>query len=228
MKIIDNKKDYYDYVSGVYGIDPYVVYDRRGSVSSSSVKEAWPEIFDKNVIESDNDSYNRKYGKYAKDKAYIDKDYQITIEAGDRHFYIKCNRRRQTEDSSIELTFRLYDPVEELKNRYSSPIWSKPGGSHSWLEREINRYKTKRSDAPLAMFIMDYQDYHNCGGKDREIKNPILKELPITGLIPAEEIWQGIYDYLLKKKEPVIIDSRTNDEHIESAGFDKKTSFRNM
>lgn len=31
MKIIDNKKDYYDYVSGVYGIDPYVVYDRRGT-----------------------------------------------------------------------------------------------------------------------------------------------------------------------------------------------------
>ena len=33
MKIIDNKKDYYDYVSGVNGIDPLAVYDRRGSVS---------------------------------------------------------------------------------------------------------------------------------------------------------------------------------------------------
>lgn len=31
MKIIDKNKDYYDYVSGIYGIDPLVTYDRRGS-----------------------------------------------------------------------------------------------------------------------------------------------------------------------------------------------------
>ena len=35
MKIIDNKKDYYDYLSGVYGIDNLIVYDRRGSVPIS-------------------------------------------------------------------------------------------------------------------------------------------------------------------------------------------------
>ena len=32
MKIIDNKKDYYDYLVGTYGIDEKMVYDRRGSV----------------------------------------------------------------------------------------------------------------------------------------------------------------------------------------------------
>lgn len=31
MKIIDNKKDYYDYLMGVIGQDEQVVYDRRGS-----------------------------------------------------------------------------------------------------------------------------------------------------------------------------------------------------
>ena len=31
MKIIDNKKDYYDYLMGVLGQDELVVYDRRGS-----------------------------------------------------------------------------------------------------------------------------------------------------------------------------------------------------
>lgn len=29
MKIIDNKKDYYDYVSGVNGIDPLAVYGKN-------------------------------------------------------------------------------------------------------------------------------------------------------------------------------------------------------
>lgn len=42
MKIIDNKKDYYDYLSGVYGIDNLAVYDRRGSsVLSSSLEMAY-------------------------------------------------------------------------------------------------------------------------------------------------------------------------------------------
>ncbi|MBP5423995.1 MAG: hypothetical protein J6Y78_16300 [Paludibacteraceae bacterium] len=36
MKIIDNKKDYYDYISGIYGIDDLVVYDRRGSIALNS------------------------------------------------------------------------------------------------------------------------------------------------------------------------------------------------
>lgn len=227
MKIIDNKKDYYDYVSGIYGIDPYVVYDRRGSEASSYIKECWPEIFDKNIIDSDKETYNRKYGRYAKDKAFIDKDFDIVIEAGEKHFFIKCNRRRETEDSPVELTYKFFDPIEMLKKQYSLDLYGK--GSWVWkrYENEVERYKKKRSSAPLAIFITDYQHYWDNNSR-REIKNPILKDLPITGLIPAEEIWQGIYDYLLKMKEPVIVDSRTNDEHIESAGFDKKTSFRNM
>ena len=38
MKIIDNKKDYYDYLESIYGIDDFVVYDHRGSVSLNSNK----------------------------------------------------------------------------------------------------------------------------------------------------------------------------------------------
>ena len=45
MKIIDNKKDYYDYLSGIYGIDNLIVYDRRGSVPIS------PDCFSLNGAE---------------------------------------------------------------------------------------------------------------------------------------------------------------------------------
>lgn len=38
MKIIDNKKDYYDYLASIYGIDELVVYDRRGSVTLNTDK----------------------------------------------------------------------------------------------------------------------------------------------------------------------------------------------
>ena len=29
MKIVDNKKDFYDFVAGEYGIDDLIVFDRR-------------------------------------------------------------------------------------------------------------------------------------------------------------------------------------------------------
>ena len=32
MKIIDNKKDFYDYIVGEYGIDDLTVFDRRKAV----------------------------------------------------------------------------------------------------------------------------------------------------------------------------------------------------
>ena len=38
MTIMDNKKDYYDYLASIYVIDELVVYDRRGSVSLNSEK----------------------------------------------------------------------------------------------------------------------------------------------------------------------------------------------
>ena len=226
MKIIHNKKDYYDYVSGIYGIDPYVVYDRRGSVPSSEIMNAWGEVFNKNVIESDNKSYC-KYGRYATNKPFIEKNYEIIVEAGEKHFLIRCERYRKTESSPIELTYKVEDYIQTFKDRYNLDFYGKNSYMYNRYLNELERYSKKRSSAPLALFITDYQRYWDKEGRE-EYQNPILKDLPITGLIPAEEIWQGIYDYLLKLKEPVIIDSRTNDEHIESAGFDKKTSFRNM
>ena len=191
MKIIDNKKDYYDYVSGIYGIDPYVVYDRRGSVASSGIIDSYGEMFNKNPIGSDSFPDNLKYGRHAKDKAFIDKDFRIVIEAGNKHYHIMCNRRRETEDSPVELTYRLYDPLDELRHRYRGQLDYR---SKFWMHKEIEEYRKKKSKSPLAIFIYG-QRYAR---KPDEIENPILKGLPITGLIPAEEIWKNIYDYILK------------------------------
>ena len=54
MRIIDNKKDYYDYLAGVWGIDGHITYDRRNSKrlvnkTASIIDERYPmgyaEIF---------------------------------------------------------------------------------------------------------------------------------------------------------------------------------------
>ena len=48
-----------------------------------------------------------------------------------------------------------------------------------------------------------------------------------TGFIPAEEVYNNVYDYLIANREPDIQDNRNDIQKLESHGFDKKTSFRN-
>lgn len=226
MKIIDNKKDYYDYLSGVYGIDPYVVYDRRGSVGSDTIIEEHPLMFDKREQEEDKYPYTR-YGRHSKDYPYSERSFDITVEAGEKHFYIRCKRVKESENSPVKLTFERFDPTEKLSKEWHLDLYGKSQFFLDRYNKELERYTKKQSKAPLAIFYTDYSHYWDGSGRGM-IENPILKDLPITGLLPAEEIWQGIYDYLLKMKEPKIVDNRTDVQHLESHGFDKKTSFRNV
>ena len=59
------------------------------------------------------------------------------------------------------------------------------------------------------------------------VENPILSSFPLT-VIPAEEIFGPVQDYLLSQADPVIEDTRTDTEKLEAAGFDRKTSFRRI
>ena len=61
------------------------------------------------------------------------------------------------------------------------------------------------------------------------ISNPLLGQFDfIKKYIPPEEAWQKIYDCISKMNDKEIVDNRSDIEHLESAGFDRKTSFRNM
>ncbi len=60
------------------------------------------------------------------------------------------------------------------------------------------------------------------------ISNPILAGTPITSFIEAQDIYQELSRYIASLKDIEIVDSRTDVEKAESAGFDRKTSFRNI
>ena len=57
--------------------------------------------------------------------------------------------------------------------------------------------------------------------------NPILTGTFITKIVPPSNIWQALYEYLSSLKNKPFTDTRTDVQKLESAGFDKKTSFRN-
>jgi hypothetical protein len=46
--------------------------------------------------------------------------------------------------------------------------------------------------------------------------------------IPGEEIFKALYAYLSSLNDKDIVDNRTDVQKAESAGFDRKTSFRNV
>ena len=50
----------------------------------------------------------------------------------------------------------------------------------------------------------------------------------LTKVLLPESVWTNVYNYLVATKDEPVQDRRTNTEKILSAGFDTKTSFRNV
>lgn len=219
MKIIDNKKDSYDFLMGVLGTDNLVVYDRRGS----TVLNANKSIFEENCFftkeKSDCDTVKRKiyywnsekYHKgnrwrfdYAnkKDKfIYEGKIYQFILEIGYNQYYFEVERYLDENDNlHVEPTIILSKRVEKDKRLCDSPMSFVPC-YHSFGENF--RYNKKNI-----------------------IQNPILKNTYIPGMITNLTIWNNLYEYISSLRDKDIKDNRTDIEHIESNGFDKKISFR--
>lgn len=177
MKIIDNKKDYYDYVSGLWGIDDKIILDRRKFKTVS--------LYDR--------SYYKDAFKGSKD--YI---YRIWYGSKFKEIYYK-DGWQMTDKPSEGLELHRQTTTDPLIQVVVYNIMPK---SRFWLW--------------LTPPILCYEDI-------------ILKDFNIIkAMIPAEEIWQELYSFLSSKYDKGIIDNRTDIQKLESAGFDKKSSFRNI
>lgn len=84
------------------------------------------------------------------------------------------------------------------------------------IEKKKIDKKQKLSDCPLSI----------CTDSRNVVENPILKNTYIPKFIDAKEMWNNLYEYISSLRDKEFEDTRTNDQHIESHGFDKKISFR--
>lgn len=84
------------------------------------------------------------------------------------------------------------------------------------IEKKKIDKKQKLSDCPLSI----------CTDSRNVVENPILKNTYIPKFIDAKEMWNNLYEYISSLRDKEFEDTRTNDQHIESNGFDKKISFR--
>lgn len=199
MKIIDNKKDYYDYLMGVYGIDEKIVYDRRGSITK--------DYYFKSPVMQD------------ERKAMEDTAYRMALRIGNVIYtFIRDHTTGYKWVMPEETTHGSWRNVEHYKNpRVIS-------------DEELEKYEN--GDCPLVLVICysgRRSTYYSRYNDEIVIKNPIIQSFGIIpGFIPVETIWEHLYNFIAHKYDKKIVDNRTDVEHLEAHGFDKKTSFRNV
>lgn len=214
MKIISTYKDYYDYLSGIYGADPLVVLDRRTTcpkpVFLSDIKlrlyiggylvEAW----------------------YAGGQAYYGNTLDQFVPV-DKHGTSKYRFPSRILNFDTQKLSRLYGDIRIPDSQLA--IFSHRFYPHRYSE-QVHVLKTPIADS------FNINEKENCPiilKVDNETyQYPKLEELGLTRFLSADVVYRWISDWLSlqRTKAENHVDTRTNIEKIESDGFDKITSFR--
>ena len=202
MKIISSYKDYYDYLVGIYGVDPLIVLDRRNFDSS---------IYLNNYFTDNYSFYKLIIGEYLIDfvvntenNFYFGKD--VLNLKGVKEYHNKF---------TLDFINKHYNLDNAIKLKSFKRI----------IEFSVKPVKIERSfEKDIVIGILNNRN------NGFLYKYPILKSMNVNKFINADEIYQMIYDYLAKlnlEKEN-IIDNRNDIEKLTSKGFDKKESFRKI
>jgi len=221
MKIIrkDGKgySDYYDYLQGVLGQDELVVYDRRDALLIDPSKPCYKTYIDLWFCqEKDIEDKPKQLTRFSKKRSIDDRNLKKNVLEGRVIFFA-------LEIGYYRYIFEIERYLDDNKNIHIDPIL---------LGKKRVERKDRLSEAPINLcpFYYTFLDKDALNGKplgkDYVIKNPLLKNTYITKFISANDVWNEVYDYISSLKDKEFVDTRTNDEHIESHGFDKKISFR--
>lgn len=225
MKIIDNKKDFYDYYQNIYR-DDSLVFDRRKSFIFK--KQTFARLFE-------NDNYKSKHKNVFGD----DHDIKYFLMQICNTFWFftvhitKYNNLGYGDDYDLKLvcTWKDYSKPRKLislgiiEYYRLSFIFSK---NKKPIEEEVERIKE----------IVRTDDYHHY----RDITEygglctwhydgiPILQDIGIAGCVDHLDVYLSFEEYFALEKAS-IEDRRdsiglTNTDKIENHGFDKKISFR--
>ena len=139
--------------------------------------------------------------------------YHFVLEVGYHHYFFEVERYIDDEDET-----RLHL-------------------NYGFIEKKDIKKDEKISYAPVCLCPCSYRKggWLNSGeGKfnitekmlEQKIDNPILYSTYIPKFIDPHEMWNNIYEYISSLRDKDIVDTRTNEQHIESHGFDKRISFR--
>lgn len=201
MKILSKYKDYYDYLSGIWGEDPKLVLDRR--------EFEHPEFFSHHpqiiklyicnlVIYGFWDGQNFYFGETLSKFGEIKKP-------STRNWFSFHNREEQVRYVSFDFTPNV--PLARTE-RYNINV--EPTNDHMGT--------TISEKCPILM-VRGAKTYY---------KFPILSKMNVGSILSPEVIYQMLVEWYSERnneaeKRP---DNQTDVQKLLSKGFDKKESFR--
>lgn len=213
MKILTprNNKDYYDYLIGIYGIDDKVVYDRR---QFTVLERLDSPLFNHNRLEKDapkkevrTTEWTGRHCKWV--TKYLATELHCMLEVGLKWYFFQINRYlNETNEVCIDWELIKTKEISKSQRLGKTPMtfFSAYANYAFWRAEKLDiRVKTHDS-----------------------IPNPILTGTPITSIIPPQELYQELSNYISSLNDLEVTDNRTDIQKAESAGFDRKTSFRKI
>lgn len=200
MYILDKNKDYYDYFSHIYGEDKSITFDRRGSII----------IKDENFVNMHDLEYSSRYRE---------QEQFIVLEVGTVQYLIRLFKfvTRPMEyigsKEFVSCKMEVVQTTREHKNRFGLPI------------------SIRRAALPYNGFFYrqekpNYSEYEV--KESLKIDLPILTGTQITSLIPPEEIWRELSNYISSLKNDKNTVAVPDIQKVVNHGFDKKESFRKI
>lgn len=212
MKIISprNNKDYYDYLSDIYGVDEMIVYDRR---QSTLLSRRETPFFNYERLETDKPRrkewrWEKIGGRYQKIEYMIGKLSECLLEIGNKWYFLICERYLDEKDR-VCIDWRI-DKIRDI------PIGKRAGKTPMTFFEKYRHWRSIKQ--------MEHIDFDNA----EAIPNPIIKGTPIVAIIPAQDIYDALSSYISSLNDIDFVDTRTDIQKAESAGFDRKISFRNV
>ena len=213
MKILTPRKnkDYYDYLSGIYGIDEKVVYDRR---LFKVLKSLDIPFFNYNRLETDRPKKEDRYLEWnGRRHQWITKQigviYKCMLEVGLKWYFLEAERYLD-DSSNVCIDWRLVKTMEISKAQHlgKTPMtFFKSYNDYSSIRRRTLDIRVEDKDA---------------------ISNPILSGTPIPSIISPQNLYNDLSSYISSLNDKEFEDDRTDIQKAESAGFDRKTSFRKI
>lgn len=211
MKIITsrNNKDFYDYLISIYGIDEKVVFDRR---QYNVLKLSDSPFFCMERLPKDEKKEKKKYVVYDHIKErYVSRPigkFMLGLLEVGLNWYIFRVERYLDDKERVSIDWECIKKIE-IEKRFHAGVTAMtffPDISwRKWYTPECIKKELKNG-----------------------IENPILKGSKLTSFLAPDEVYQSIYAYLSSLNDFDFSDARSDIQKLESAGFDKVTSFRKI
>lgn len=207
MKIISKYKDYYDYLTGIYGIDEKLVLDR----TKFATTETRPLGEDNKI-------------------SFVICGYLIECLYKDGE-YLYGKDIEKYNISETETRKWWYHRDKDLDTNYivemKSHIYGGSRNNHTKFLKEPKKLDIDINEilnCPVLIqttFSEDVLTYKDL----KFFPFPILKDYNFVKMYSPEKIWLELYNFLSRTKE--VPDTQTDKQKIVSKGFDLKHSFRN-